>query len=250
MATDSATSRSPRPPGAPGAVTSWNPFRLARPALLRGQEPRLLDAAVGRLGRLFRAAHPVRHRQSISAGASSSTPLLLTATGYSITLLMAAAYRRLIRMKPIYTWVGSILIVVVAAAGFLGDRDVERRDLHPARHAARGHPLPRRDPAHRLAARRLVGALLQHQFLPPARGAERPAAAAREPGLERPAGDAALPAQPAFPVQHAELDLDPGAAEADRPGQCDAVAAVLLPALYAGQRADRRWSRSRRRSRR
>ena len=28
---------------------------------------------------------------------------LLTATGYSITLLMAAAYRRLIRMKPIIT---------------------------------------------------------------------------------------------------------------------------------------------------
>jgi sensor histidine kinase YesM len=44
--------------------------------------------------------------------------LLLTATGYSITLLMAAAYRRLIRMRPLYTWVGSIAIVIVAAAGF------------------------------------------------------------------------------------------------------------------------------------
>src|SRR5688572_32971769 len=44
--------------------------------------------------------------------------LLLTATGYSITLLMAAAFRRLIRMRPIYTWAGSIAIVVVAAAGF------------------------------------------------------------------------------------------------------------------------------------
>lgn len=43
---------------------------------------------------------------------------LLTATGYSITLLMAAAYRRLIRMKPVYTWGGTIVIVVVAAAGF------------------------------------------------------------------------------------------------------------------------------------
>ena len=42
--------------------------------------------------------------------------LLLTATGYSITLLMASVYRRLIRMKPIYTWVGSITIVVTAAA--------------------------------------------------------------------------------------------------------------------------------------
>jgi LytS/YehU family sensor histidine kinase len=43
---------------------------------------------------------------------------LLTAAGYSITLLMASAYRRLIRMQPIYTWVGTILIVVVAAACF------------------------------------------------------------------------------------------------------------------------------------
>ena len=44
--------------------------------------------------------------------------LLLTATGYSITLLMAAAFRRLIRMRPLYTWVGSIAIVILAAAGF------------------------------------------------------------------------------------------------------------------------------------
>jgi len=43
---------------------------------------------------------------------------LLTATGYSITLLMAAVYRRLIRMKPVYTWVGTIVVVSVAAAGF------------------------------------------------------------------------------------------------------------------------------------
>jgi len=43
---------------------------------------------------------------------------LLTATGYSITLLMAAAYRRLIQMREIFTWVGSILIVIGAAAIF------------------------------------------------------------------------------------------------------------------------------------
>ena len=30
--------------------------------------------------------------------------LLLTATGYSITLLMASLFRRLIRMRPIWTW--------------------------------------------------------------------------------------------------------------------------------------------------
>jgi two-component system, LytTR family, sensor kinase len=43
---------------------------------------------------------------------------LLTAAGYSITLLMAAAYRRLIKMKPLVTWLGTIMIVLTAAAGF------------------------------------------------------------------------------------------------------------------------------------
>jgi signal transduction histidine kinase len=43
---------------------------------------------------------------------------LLTGTGYSITLLMAAAYRRLIRARPLITWGTTILIVTVAAASF------------------------------------------------------------------------------------------------------------------------------------
>ena len=43
---------------------------------------------------------------------------LLTATGYSITLLMGAAFRRLIRMKPLITWPVSVLIVLTAAAAF------------------------------------------------------------------------------------------------------------------------------------
>ena len=43
---------------------------------------------------------------------------LTTATGYSLTLLMSAAYRRLFRMQPVYTWTGSILIVMVASAAF------------------------------------------------------------------------------------------------------------------------------------
>lgn len=44
--------------------------------------------------------------------------LLLTAAGYSLTLLMAAIYRRLIKSKPIVTWPGTVLIVLVASAGF------------------------------------------------------------------------------------------------------------------------------------
>jgi sensor histidine kinase YesM len=44
--------------------------------------------------------------------------LLLTATGYSLTLLMASLYRRLIRMKPIWTLVLSLATVVIAAGAF------------------------------------------------------------------------------------------------------------------------------------
>jgi sensor histidine kinase YesM len=43
---------------------------------------------------------------------------LLTATGYSITLLMAAVYRRLIRMRPIVAWAVSIVLVILASAIF------------------------------------------------------------------------------------------------------------------------------------
>ncbi len=43
---------------------------------------------------------------------------LLTGTGYSITLLMAAVYRRLIRLRPILTWAISVAIVLVCSAAF------------------------------------------------------------------------------------------------------------------------------------
>ena len=44
--------------------------------------------------------------------------LLLTATGYSLTLLMASLYRRLIKMKPIWTLVLSLAAVVLASVVF------------------------------------------------------------------------------------------------------------------------------------
>ena len=43
---------------------------------------------------------------------------LTTATGYSLTLLMAAAYRRLIKQRPAVTWTVSIIILVIASAVF------------------------------------------------------------------------------------------------------------------------------------
>ena len=44
--------------------------------------------------------------------------LLLTATGYSLTLLLASLFRRLITLKPIFTLVLSFVAVVLAAAAF------------------------------------------------------------------------------------------------------------------------------------
>ena len=44
--------------------------------------------------------------------------LLLTATGYSLTLLLATLFRRLIRMRPILTLILSLVVVVLAAGAF------------------------------------------------------------------------------------------------------------------------------------
>ena len=75
MADAIAQFRSPSPPpGSRRRRRGWKPFRLQRPALLRGQEPRLLDPAVGGLGRLFLPAHAVRHRQRFRLEPTSSTP--------------------------------------------------------------------------------------------------------------------------------------------------------------------------------
>mgnify|MGYP000861097848 CR=1 FL=1 len=43
---------------------------------------------------------------------------LTTATGYSLTLLMAAAFKRLIKQRPAVTWSISIVILMVASAAF------------------------------------------------------------------------------------------------------------------------------------
>src|ERR1700760_1250123 len=43
---------------------------------------------------------------------------LATATGYSLTLLMGAAFRRLITAKPFWTWSMSILLLMASSAAF------------------------------------------------------------------------------------------------------------------------------------
>jgi signal transduction histidine kinase len=44
--------------------------------------------------------------------------IIVTATGFSLTLLMAAAYRRVIRMRAVFVWTLTLVIVALAAALF------------------------------------------------------------------------------------------------------------------------------------
>ena len=164
--------------------------------------------------------------------------LLLTATGYSLTLLLATLFRRLIKMQPLWTLVLSLAAVMLASTAFSVIETWSYATFLKPDLQARGRRISGRDPAQFLAARGVGGALLRDQLFPAAGGADQPARAARRPGVERAIGDAPLPAQSALPVQHPELHFDPGAAEANRARQCDAGALVIVPALHARQRAD------------
>jgi sensor histidine kinase YesM len=99
------------------AKRSWQPFRL-------GQQPFFADKnrAFWILQSLGWAGYFVlRTLSGIANSMGWSFVLhtaLLTATGYSITLLMGAIYRRLIRIRPVLTWLLSVLLVVLAAAAF------------------------------------------------------------------------------------------------------------------------------------
>jgi signal transduction histidine kinase len=54
-----------------------------------------------------------------SMGVSFILPaVIVTATGFSLTLLMAAAYRRIIVMRPVFVWTLTPLILVAASALF------------------------------------------------------------------------------------------------------------------------------------
>ena len=109
----------PAPPR-PQRQRSWNPFRLhGQPFFDDKNRAFWILQSTGWAGYfLLRILSVISNVAADRLWSYVLHTALLTAAGYSITLLMAAAYRRLIRMKPIYTWVGTILIVAVAAAGF------------------------------------------------------------------------------------------------------------------------------------
>lgn len=99
------------------APRSWNPFQLhGQPFFEDKNRAFWVLQSVGWAGYFI-----LRTLSGIANAMEWSYVLhtaLLTAAGYSITLLMAAAYRRLIRMRPLVTWLATVTIVVVAAAGF------------------------------------------------------------------------------------------------------------------------------------
>ena len=95
----------------------WNPLRLQRQPFFKDKNRAfwLLQSSGWAAYFLLRTLTGVANAFGWSYVLHTA---LLTATGYSVTLLMAAAYRRLIRARPLTTWVGTILIVIGAAAAF------------------------------------------------------------------------------------------------------------------------------------
>src|SRR3954469_12400099 len=117
MASNSAVQiAEPAPLSAPGR-RRWSPLRLQQQPFFEDKNRAfwILQSA-GWAGYFFlRTLSGIANNFGFSLVIHIS---LLTATGYSITLLMAAAYRRLIKMRPLVTWVTSILLVLVASAAF------------------------------------------------------------------------------------------------------------------------------------
>jgi sensor histidine kinase YesM len=109
--------QSTAPPARRGTGRSWQPFRLRRQPFFEDKNRAFWILQSGGWAGYF-----VLRTLSGFANAMGWSLILhtalLTATGYSITLLMAAIYRRLIRIRPILTWVFSIVIVLLAAAVF------------------------------------------------------------------------------------------------------------------------------------
>ena len=173
-AAPAATSRSRRPINTAGAADPQG--GRARPAVLRRQEPRLLGAAVDRLGRLFHPPLIERARQCDGRDvhrphAAADRDRLFADPADGVAVPAADHDARGADADPVADR-GDARV-----GGFLGDRDMELCDLHPARiEAGRGRIL-RRDPARFRAADGVVGALLRDQLLHTARRADRPARA-------------------------------------------------------------------------
>lgn len=114
--TNSAVSIADTPPSK-RRKRGWNPLRLSdKPFFEDKNRAFWILQSAGWAGYFF--LRTLSNIANERLGSYVIHTALLTAAGYSITLLMASAYRRLIKMRPLYTWVGTIVILAIAAAIF------------------------------------------------------------------------------------------------------------------------------------
>jgi two-component system, LytTR family, sensor kinase len=105
------------PPPQNQAVNGWKPIRLQQQPFF-GDKNRafwILQSAGWAGYFILRTLSGIANAMGWSYVLHTA---LLTATGYSITLLMAAAYRRLIKARPVFTWALSITLLVIASGAF------------------------------------------------------------------------------------------------------------------------------------
>jgi signal transduction histidine kinase len=104
-------------PAAAGAAPGSGPFRLQRQPFFDDKNRAFwVLQSVGWAGYFV-----LRTLTGLANGVGLSFivhGLLLTAAGYSLTLLMAAVYRRLIHSRPVITWPLTMALVLTASAGF------------------------------------------------------------------------------------------------------------------------------------
>ena len=105
------------PPLPPEVDRGWDPLRLQQQPFFQDKNRAfwILQSAGWGGYFLLRTLSGIANEMEWSFALHTA---LLTATGYSITLLMASAFRRLIKMRPIVTWVATVIIVAIAAAAF------------------------------------------------------------------------------------------------------------------------------------
>jgi hypothetical protein len=144
--------------------------------------------------------------------------LVTTITGFSISLILSVIYRQLIRQTPLVTW-GVTALVLFVAVVLHASIDAWVQGVYYA--AARDTTF----------AQRVIGLLYLPLTLLGGWSALYYAI-----NFFLTVGHAALSAQSALPVQHPEFDQHAGAAETDRACQCDADAAVRLPASHPYRR--------------
>ena len=117
MATTNSAVSIADPPPPKRRKRGWNPFTVGdKPFFEDKNRAFWILQSIGWGGYFF--LRTLSNIANEKIGAYLIHNALLTAAGYSITLLMASAYRRLIKMRPLYTWVGTIVIVAIAAAIF------------------------------------------------------------------------------------------------------------------------------------